>query len=73
MKTLALSTLVYTSGRMANKATYGRVISARIAPQKAKQLAKLAKSKSTGSRRYRVSDLLRIAADEFLARHKEAA
>jgi len=73
VKTLALSTRVYTSGRMANKATYGRVISARIATQKAKQLAKLAKSKSTESRTYRVSDLLRIAADEFLARHKEAA
>lgn len=59
---------------MANRADYGRVISARIATQKAKQLAKLAKSKSTESRKYRVSDLLRIAADEFLARHtREAA
>ncbi len=58
---------------MAKKATYGRVISARIATQKAKQLAKLAKSKSTESRTYRVSDLLRIAADEFLARHTQEA
>lgn len=58
---------------MANKADYGRVISARIATPKAKQLAKLAKSKSTDSRKYRVSDLLRIAADEFLARHTQEA
>ena len=58
---------------MANNADYGRVISARIATPKARQLAKLAKAKSTPARKCRVSDLLRIAADEFLARHTQEA
>ena len=54
---------------MAKKAGYGQVISARFATPKARKLAKIAKV-----RRVRVSDLLRIAADEFLARHtREAA
>jgi len=53
---------------MAKRSGYGQVISARFATPKARKLAKIAKV-----RRVRVSDLLRIAADEFLARHKEAA
>jgi len=58
---------------MAKKAGYGRVISVRIATPRAKQLAKLAKAKSTGARKFRVSDLLRVAAEEFLSRHSQEA
>ena len=58
---------------MANKADYGRVISARITTPKAKRLAKLAKARSTSARKCRVSDLLRIAADEFIFRNSQEA
>jgi len=53
---------------MAKKAGYGQVISARFATPKARKLAKIAKV-----RRVRVSDMLRIAADELIARHSQEA
>lgn len=55
------------------RSDYGRVISARITPQKAKALAKIAKAKSTENRTVRVSDLLRDAADEYIAKHSTRA
>lgn len=58
---------------MAKKAGYGRVISVRIATPRAKQLANIAKAKSTDTRKFRVSDLLRIATEEFVARHSQEA
>ena len=53
---------------MAKKAGYGQVISARFATPKARKLAKIAKV-----RRVRVSDMLRIAADEFISRNSQEA
>ena len=53
---------------MAKKAGYRRVISARFATPEARKLAKIAKA-----RRVRVSDMLRIAADELIARNSQEA
>ncbi len=64
-----MSTLVCA----AMKRDYGRVISARIQAPAAKALAKIAKAKSTENRTVRVSDLLRDAANEYIAKHSTRA
>ena len=56
--------------RMASKPTdYWQVLSARVSPELAKQVSKIAKAKSGGVTRVRASDVVRLAVAEYVAAH----
>lgn len=59
---------------MASKPTdYWQVLSARVSPELAKQVAKVAKAKSGKTARVRPSDIVRMAVAEYVATHAPAA
>lgn len=58
---------------MASKATdYWQVLSARVSPDLAKQVAKVAKAKSGKTAKIRASDIVRMAVAEYVATHAPA-
>lgn len=58
---------------MASKATdYWQVLSARVNPELAKQVAKIAKAKSGKTAKVRASDIVRMAIADYVATHSPA-